>query len=107
MHTDKFTTKCHICLQTCKQGGLMCGIWDWQSTIVEDLNDSRDPKYTLFCRENAFAVIYALFFRQQMSNFYQFRGGVAESDIVCFFYPFFLRASLICICNLYFYVISN
>ena len=34
MHTDKLTTKCHICLHTWKQGGLMCGIWDWQSTIV-------------------------------------------------------------------------
>ena len=39
----------------------MCGIWDWQSTIVKDLNDSQDPKYTLFCRENAFVAIYALF----------------------------------------------
>ena len=28
----------------------MCGIWDWQSTIVKDLNDSQDPKHTLFCR---------------------------------------------------------
>ena len=39
----------------------MCGIWDWQSTIVKDLNDSQDPKHTLFCRENAFVAIYALF----------------------------------------------
>ena len=45
------------------QCGLMCGIWDWQSTIVGDLNDSQDPKHTLFCRENAFVAIYA-----QMSN---------------------------------------
>ena len=29
----------------------MCGIWDWQSTIVKDLNDSQDPKHTLFCRD--------------------------------------------------------
>ena len=45
----------------CMQCGLMCGIWDWQSTIVGDLNDSQDPKHTLFCRENAFVAIYALF----------------------------------------------
>ena len=31
MHTDKLTTICHICKQMCKPGGLMCGIWDWQS----------------------------------------------------------------------------
>ena len=61
MHTDKLTTKCHICQHTWKQGGLMCGIWDWQSTIVKDLNDSQDPKHTLFCRETAFVAIYALF----------------------------------------------
>ena len=24
----------------------MCGIWDWQSTIVKDLNDSQDPKHS-------------------------------------------------------------
>ena len=40
---------------------LMCGIWDWQSTIVKDLNDSQDPKHTLFCRKNAFVSIYAFF----------------------------------------------
>ena len=39
----------------------MCGIWDWQSTIVKDLNDSQDPKHTLFRRENAFVAIYTLF----------------------------------------------
>ena len=39
----------------------MCGIWDWQSTIVKDLNDSQDPKITLFCCENAFVAIYVLF----------------------------------------------
>ena len=39
----------------------MCGIWDWQSTIVKDLNDSQDPKHTLFCREIVFVAIYALF----------------------------------------------
>ena len=39
----------------------MCGIWEWQSTIVKDLNDSQDPKHTLFCRENSFVAIYAFF----------------------------------------------
>ena len=39
----------------------MCGIWDWQSMIVKDLNNSQDPKHTLFCRENASVAIYALF----------------------------------------------
>ena len=29
--------------------------------IAKDLIDSEDPKHTLFCRENAFVVIYALF----------------------------------------------
>ena len=38
----------------------MCGIWDLQSTIVKDLNDSQDPKHTLFCRKIAFVVIYSL-----------------------------------------------
>ena len=28
----------------------MCRICDWYSTIVKDLNDSQDPKNTLFCR---------------------------------------------------------
>ena len=37
----------------------MCGIWDWQSTIVKDLNDSQDPKHTLFCHENTFGAISA------------------------------------------------
>ena len=40
----------------------MCGIWDRQSTIVKDLNDSQDPKPTLFCRENAYVAIFPLFF---------------------------------------------
>ena len=26
----------------------MCWIWDWQSKIVKDHNDSQDPKHTLF-----------------------------------------------------------
>ena len=61
MQTDKLTKKCHICLHTCKQGGIMCGIWDWQSTLVKDLNDSQDPKQMLFYCKKAFVAIYALF----------------------------------------------
>ena len=48
----------------------MCGIWDWQSRIVMDLNDSQDPKHTLFCRENAFVAIYALFSDNKFLPFY-------------------------------------
>ena len=69
----------------------MCGIWDWQSTIAKDLNDSQDPKHTLFCRENAFCRDLRAFFRQQMSAFYPFGGGSPEADIVCFFYCFFAQ----------------
>ena len=79
IHTDKLTTKCHICLHTWKQGGLMCGIWDWQSTIVKDLNDSQDPKHTLICRENAFVAIYALFSDNKCPLFTRLGGGAAQS----------------------------
>ena len=75
MHTDKLTTKCHICLHTWKQGGLMCGIWDWQSTIVKDLNDSQDPKHTLFCREIVFVAIYALFSDNKCPLFIVWKGS--------------------------------
>ena len=37
------------------------GILELDSTIAKDLNDSEDPKHTLFCREIAFVAIYALF----------------------------------------------
>ena len=64
----------------------MCGIWDWQSTIVKDLNDSQDPQNTLFCRENAFVAIYAFF---QTTNVcflpVEGGGGLPKADIVCFF----------------------
>ena len=50
-----------VCILVYMHRGLMCGIWDWQSTIVEDLNDSQDLRYMLFCRKNAFVAIYALF----------------------------------------------
>ena len=53
----------------------MCGIWDWQSTIVKDLNDSQDPKHTLFCRENAFVAIYALFSDNECPLFTRLGGG--------------------------------
>ena len=62
----------------------MCGIWDWQSTIVKDLNDSQDPKYTLFCRENAFVAIYALF---QTTNV-RFLPIAQSGHCVLFFYSF-------------------
>ena len=91
MHTDKLTTKCHICLHTWKQGGLMCGIWDWQSTIVKDLNDSQDPKHTLICRENAFVAIYALFSDNKCPLFTRLGGGVTQSGHCPLFLPFFLH----------------
>ena len=91
IHTDKLTTKCHICLHTWKQGGLMCGIWDWQSTIVKDLNDSQDPKHTLICRENAFVAIYALFSDNKCPLFTRLGGGVAQSGHCPLFWPFFLH----------------
>ena len=34
---------------------------DNTDTIVKELNNSQDPKYTLFCHENAFVAIYAFF----------------------------------------------
>ena len=96
MHTDKLTTKCHICLHTLKQGGLMCGIWDWQSTIVKDLNDSQDPKHTLFCRENAFFAIYALFSDNKCPLFTRLGGGgPPKADVAHFFDRFsYMMASL-------------
>ena len=73
----------------------MCGIWDWQSTIVKDLNDSQDPKHTLFCRENAFVAIYALFSDNKCPLFTRLGGGSPKGDNVTFFYRFsYIRASL-------------
>ena len=80
MHTENLTTKCHICLHICKQGGLMCRIWDWQSTIVKDLNDSQDLKHTLFCREIVFVAIYALFSDNKCPFFSRF-GGVGNLGV--------------------------
>ena len=75
----------------------MCGIWDWQSTIV--LNDSQDPKHTLFCRENGFVAIYTFFFKQQMSVFT--RGGCPKQTLSAFFFYNFsyMMASLIHLFN--------
>ena len=57
----------------------MCGIWDWQSTIVKDLNDSQDPKRTLLCRKNAFVAIYAYFQTANVLFLSVYGGGVAQS----------------------------
>ena len=79
------------------QCGLMCGIWDWQSTIVGDLNDSQDPKHTLFCRKNAFVAIYALFSDNKCPLFTRLGGGVAERGQCHLFYRlFYCGASLSC-----------
>ena len=67
----------------------MCGIWDWQSTIVKDLNDSQDPKHTLICRENAFVAIYALFSDNKCPLFTRLGGGFAQSGHCPLFLPFF------------------
>ena len=76
----------------------MCGIWDWQSTIVKDLNDSQDPKHTLICRENAFVAIYALFSDNKCPLFTRLGGGLPKADIVHFFDRFsYVMASLNCI----------
>ena len=73
----------------------MCGIWDWQSTIVKDLNDSQDPKHTLICRENAFVAIYALFSDNKCPLFTRLGGGSPKADIVHFFDRFsYMMASL-------------
>ena len=73
----------------------MCGIWDWQSTIVKDLNDSQDLKHTLFCREIVFVAIYALFSDNKCLLFTRLGGGVAQSGHCLLFYRFsYMMASL-------------
>ena len=78
----------------------MCGIWDWQSTIVKDLNDSQDPKHTLFCREIVFVAIYALFSDNKCPLFTRLGGGVAQSGHCPLFLPFFFigRLPLLFLC---------
>merc|ERR1719342_173744 len=78
-----------VCILVCTVA-LICGIWDWQSTIVEDLNDSQDPKHTLFCRKNAFVAIYALFSDNKCPLFTRLGGGAAEREHCPLFFPFFL-----------------
>ena len=71
----------------------MCGIWDWQSTIVKDLIDSQDLKHTLFCRKIVFVAIYAFFSDNKCPLFTRLgvRGGRSpKADIVRFFYRFFI-----------------
>ena len=57
--------------------------------LVEDLNDSQDPKHTLFCRENAFVAIYALFSDNKCPLFTRL-GGVSRKGTMSLFLPFFL-----------------
>ena len=72
----------------------MCGIWDWQSTIVKDLNDSQDPKHTLFCRENAFVAIYT-FFQTTIKSVFTHLGGGRPKRTLSAFLPFsYMMASL-------------
>ena len=51
------------------------GIWDWQSMIVKDLNNSQDPKHTLFCRKSVFVAIYTLFSDNKCLLFTRLGGG--------------------------------
>ena len=78
----------------------MCGIWDWQSTIVKDLNDSQDPKHTLFCREIVFVAIYALFSDNKCPLFTRLGGGGRPKQTMSAFLTVFFctRASLIFKC---------
>ena len=62
---------------------------------MKDLNDSQDPKHTLFCRENAYEAIYALFSDNKCPLFNRLGGGSLKGDNVTFFLPFFyIGASL-------------
>ena len=73
----------------------MCGIWDCESTIVKDLNDSQDPKHTLFCRENAFVAIYALFQTTNVRFLPVLGGARPKRTLSAFFYNFsYMVASL-------------
>ena len=81
------------------QGGLMCGIWDWQSTKVKDLNDSQDPKHTLICRENAFVAIYALFSDNKYPLFTCLGRGRPKRTLSTFFTVFLIgRLPLLDMC---------
>ena len=81
-------------MHICQQGGFMCRIWDWQATIVRDLNDSQDPKHMLYCRESAFVAILRVFFSPSENHCALFAclggGGSPKGNNVTFFYRFFL-----------------
>ena len=64
-----------IFVHTCQQGGLMCRIWDWQATIVKDLNNSQDPKHKLFCRENTLSQFMHFFQTTNVPKF-SFHDGL-------------------------------
>ena len=68
----------------------MCGIWDWQSTIVKDLNDSQDPKYMLFCREIVSVAIYAIFSDNKCPLFTRLEGGGRPKRTLSAFFTVFL-----------------
>ena len=74
----------------------MCGICDWQSTIVNGLNKNQDPKHTLFCRKKIFLAIHALFSDNKCSLFTGLGGGGVAERVQChLFLPFFyIGASL-------------
>ena len=59
-------------------------VWDL-GLAIHDLNDSQDPKHTLYCRENAFVAIYALFSDNKCPLFTRLGVGSPKADIVCFF----------------------
>ena len=74
----------------------MCGIRDWQSTIVKDLNNSQDPKHTLLCRENAFVAINALFSGNKCLLFSLLGGeGHPKRTLPTFFYRFWQNYTLL------------
>ena len=74
-----------ICVHTCKQGGLMFRIWDWQSAIVKE---PRPYRYAVLSQKCICRNLRAIF-RQQMCPFCPFRGGLLKGHNVTFFYHFF------------------
>ena len=72
----------------------MCRIWDWQSTIVKDLNDSQDHEHSLFCRENASVVIYAIFSDNQCALSTRLEGGGVAKRAQCDFCLHFFISGL-------------
>ena len=70
----------------------MCGIWDWQSTIVKDLNDSQDlktPNIRCFVAKTHLSR-FTRFIQTTNVRFLPVQGGGSpKAGIVCFL-PFFL-----------------